>query len=115
MFQSVTITDPHKPPFCYVILILFTDPALLKKSGDFGPNHACLMVAGVTGRKEAMCSGLAHTVMKQTALCNFSLPLSYLKAESQNILDGFSLLRVSSRGTRSLIRSTQRDRRRYCS
>lgn len=51
-FQSVTITDLKKPPFCYVILILFTDTALLKKSGDFGPNRAHLMVAGVTGRKE---------------------------------------------------------------
>lgn len=30
-FQSVTITNPNKPPFCYVILILFTDTALLKK------------------------------------------------------------------------------------
>lgn len=40
-------------------------------------------------------------------LCALSLTLSYLKAESQNILGGFSPLGVSWQGTRSLIRSTQ--------
>lgn len=54
-----------------------------------------------------MCSCWVRIVLKQTILCTLSLPLSYLKAESQKILDGFSLLGVSSQGTRSLIRSTQ--------
>lgn len=54
-----------------------------------------------------MCSCWVRIVLKQTILCTLSLPLSYLKAESQNILDGFSLLGVSSQGARSLIRSTQ--------